>query len=254
MAIGGPAVPNPLGSATLPSKNPYSSPLSSSYSPQIDDPRRRRGLPWQREQDFESFSATVKEVLFSFPSAFQTMRVSGGVGSALGFVVGANVAAFLIAMLLQFMLNLVLGAFVALAGDGGAEAFGALLIGGLIGLVFGMLVGSILVAVIALVQSFVYSGVVHLCLLIAGGANRGFETTYQVVAYSSGSIAMLAAIPFVGLIGIILYPVILIFGLMHSHATSGLRATVAVLLPFLACMGMIVLLVMTIILPLVMQR
>jgi hypothetical protein len=261
--FGGPAIPDPYAPAPLPgapstlAKNPYSSPSSASYTPQLDDPRQRRGLPWQREQDFDAFSATVKQVLFGFPSCFRRMRVEGGIGSAMGFVVSANIVAVIAIALFNFLLNMVFTLIIASTApdERGAGVAGFVLVMALLGLLMYIVLGSMMAAIGAMIGSFITAGIYHVCLLVVGGANRGFETTYQVGCYATGAAAMLSAVPIVGpLIALFLFPVILIFGLMHAHCTSGMRATLAVLLPYMLCLGFIGFIVAVAFLPLLFGR
>jgi hypothetical protein len=255
--FGAPAIPHPLAGPTLASKNPYSSPGASSYTPQLDDPRSRRGLPWQREQDFDAFSATVKQVLFGFPSCFRRMRVEGGIGSAMGFAVCGNVASVIAIALFNFVLQMILSLFVVAGApdERGAGVAGFVILFSLLMLLVYVVVFGIMAAIGAIVGSFIMAGIYHLCLLVVGGANRGFETTYQVGCYSTGAVAMLSAVPIVGpFITLFLFPVILIFGLMHAHCTSGLRATLAVLLPYMLCVGFVGFMAVISLLPLIFGR
>ena len=66
------------------------------------------------------------------------------------------------------------------------------------GMGFGIVFGVILLPVILVCGMFVGSGVLHLCLMIVGGAKKPFETTFRVVCFSSGSTYLLAMIPFCG--------------------------------------------------------
>jgi len=81
----------------------------------------------------------------------------------------------------------------------------------------------------------------HVLLMIFGAANAGFEATYRVMAFGTGSVYMLLAIPLVGpLFAIVMQPIVLIYGLMYAHETSGGKALAAVLLPMLlalCCLG-----------------
>jgi hypothetical protein len=45
---------------------------------------------------------------------------------------------------------------------------------------------------------FIGSAIVHLCLMIVGGANQSFETTFRVLAFSQGSTGPLQMIPICG--------------------------------------------------------
>jgi hypothetical protein len=243
----GSAIPNPLAGSTTLAPNPYSSPSTVSYKPskELDDPRQRRGFPWQREQDFEAFSETAKRVLFGFPTAFQHMRVEGGIGSALGFIVSAQIAATVINSCYFLLLKLVILLFAA--GNGADQAGGAI-VGALITFGMEVIFGTMGAAIGAIIGSFIMGGIFHLCLLVAGAANRGFDTTYQVLCYASGACALLVVVPILGwIIQPFLFPVVLIFGFMHAHGTSGLRATFAVLLPYLLCFAAMAFLIFSII-------
>ena len=82
---------------------------------------------------------------------------------------------------------------------------------------------------------FIIAGVYHLFLMIAKGANKNFETTFNVVAY--GMVTRLAEfIPFCGsLIAMIYGMVLAIIGLAGAHKTDSGKAAFAVLAPVLLC-------------------
>ncbi len=83
---------------------------------------------------------------------------------------------------------------------------------------------------------FFMAGIYHLFLLIVKGANRRFETTFNVVAY--GAVSHLANIvPFVGDIISIIYAMVLgIIGLSGGHNTERWKATTAVFGPYVLCL------------------
>src|SRR5438046_9139617 len=66
----------------------------------------------------------------------------------------------------------------------------------------GMGIGSVAVIILLplfiVIGLFIGSGIVHLCLMIVGGANKPFETTFRVIAFSQGSAGPLPIIPFCG--------------------------------------------------------
>jgi len=83
---------------------------------------------------------------------------------------------------------------------------------------------------------FVSAGLTHLCLMMVGGANRAFETTFRVIAYAYGGASLLEVVPFCG--GLIAWVVLIvweIFGMIEAHETSGGKATAGVLLPLVVC-------------------
>lgn len=96
-----------------------------------------------------------------------------------------------------------------------------------------------------LVGMFLWAGIMHLCLLLVGGAQRGFEATFRVVAYSEAA-SLFRLLPFCG--GIVALPwmiVVQVIGFKHAHQISSGKAIGAVLLPLLLCCGCIASLVLT---------
>jgi hypothetical protein len=81
----------------------------------------------------------------------------------------------------------------------------------------------------------------HLFLMIAGGAKAGFEATFRVVSYSVSPFLFMV-IPYCGMPIMMLWALTLaMIGLRDAHETTGGKATAAVLFPFLFCCGMMVL-------------
>jgi hypothetical protein len=74
--------------------------------------------------------------------------------------------------------------------------------------------------------------------MIVGGANKPFEATFRVLAFSQGSTGPLQIIPLCGgLIAGVWALVVNCIGLARAHETSTGRATLAVLLPVIVCCG-----------------
>jgi hypothetical protein len=91
----------------------------------------------------------------------------------------------------------------------------------------------------ATVGLFVSAVITHLCLMLIGGANQGYETTYRVVAFSAGSVAWLDVIPCFGpLIHFVMSFVCPIQGLAAAHHTSVGKAAAAVILPIVLCVAL----------------
>jgi len=96
----------------------------------------------------------------------------------------------------------------------------------------------ILLPLFVVIGLFVGSAVVHVCLMIVGGANQPFETTYRVVAFTQGSTGPLQMIPVCGgAIAGIWGLVSTCIGLSRAHQTDTGRAVLAVLLPVIICCG-----------------
>jgi hypothetical protein len=238
--------------ANLPPSNPFAATVGGYIAPQpkprfrIDD-TGRRGLAWERYPSTDAFTDTVGLVVSAPQEAFESMRRRGGVGNPLGFfIVSSVVAEFL--LLIELLVGLV-GYFLLIQwgiidlGRGPVQIqwepfflwFGSFALAGIVGTLVGAMIGG-----------FIWALFFHLCLMAAGGANAGFEATYRVVAFGCGSVYMLMPIPLVGpLFFLVMQPVVLFYGFLYAHETSGARALAAVVLPILmavCCLGLSVLL------------
>ena len=191
----------------------------------------RSGLPWDERHTkglFSAFIETLQMVLTRPSEAFTAMRREGGFGEPLLYaVIGGSVGgavSFLFSMGLQSL---------GLFGKQDHNAFA---------LMAGMGVGSILfiifLPVFICIGLFIGSAVVHLCLMIVGGAKQSFETTFRVVAFTHGSTGPLQMIPVCGgLIAGVWALIIYCIGLARAHETETGRAVLAVLLPLIVCCG-----------------
>jgi len=97
---------------------------------------------------------------------------------------------------------------------------------------------------LAAFQQFIFSGILHLCLIFIGGNRSGYHATFSVVAFSA-STQVLSIFPFVGsVLGSAWNVVLIVIGLRTMHRISTLRAVIAILLPvlFFCCLGMLALL------------
>jgi hypothetical protein len=185
------------------------------------------------------------------------MRRSGGVGNPLGFLIVSYVVAQMLLLVEMFLFQL--GAMLLMPGllEGVGQiriSWEAFFIRFAISAVF-YLFAAILAATLG---GFIISGFYHLGLLMFGGANGGFEATYRVVAFGTGAVYMLAPIPLVGpFFALIMYFVVLIYGLLYAHETTGGRAALAVIVPMFlmtCCTCPVIMLLFGSTLPLVMPR
>jgi hypothetical protein len=106
----------------------------------------------------------------------------------------------------------------------------------------GMGIGSvamiILLPLFIVIVLFIWSAIVHLCLMIVGGANQPFETTFRVVAFTQGSAGPLQIVPLCGgVISFVWAIVCYCIGLARAHETDTGRAVLAVFLPLIVCCG-----------------
>jgi hypothetical protein len=111
---------------------------------------------------------------------------------------------------------------------------------GLFGMVFlPLLMGGCAPIVLFLITLF-YGLILHLCLILFGGAKQGLRTTLQVVAYAQAPIVYLCGIWSL---------VLCIIGLKVAHRTDTWRSFLAVLMSqFLCCIGGIFLEVLRVVL------
>ena len=200
-------------------------------------PAPRSGLPWDQRQErgfWNAFVETLMMVLTKPDLAFRAMKVEGGLAEPLIYaLIGAGlggIVSLLFSLGLQ-SLGLFTGqrnAFVVMAGMG-----------------IGSILFIVLVPVFIVIGLFIGSAIIHLCLMIVGGANKSFEATFRVVAFSQGSTGPLQIIPICGgLIAGVWALVITCIGLARVHETSTGRAVLAVLLPLLVCCGSVFLILM----------
>lgn len=96
--------------------------------------------------------------------------------------------------------------------------------------------------VLATVLSFLLAGILHLLLMLVGGANHGFFATYRVYCYAVGTSSLAGLIPICGGIVDMVWGIVLaIIGIAIAHRTTHARAALAVLLPLvlgcLCCFG-----------------
>lgn len=188
------------------------------------------GLPWEHRQQLGMFRAyfdTVALVLTKPAEAFAMMRKEGDLLGPMLFALIGGCAGLLVSFLFQVILQS--AGFMA---DRQTAAFGM----GMVGI---WAVGYILlIPVMVIAGMFIGSGILHLCLMIVGGARRPFETTFRVVCFSSGSTYLLAMIPICGGgIAFIWNIVLECIGLARAHEIDTGKAVIAVLLPLVVCCG-----------------
>jgi Uncharacterized protein conserved in archaea len=189
----------------------------------------RSGLPWDERQTkglLNAFIETLQMVLSKPVDAFTAMKREGGLGEPLLYAVIGGTFGGVFAVTYNFALRS-FGSF--------GDRHGAMehLFGG-IGWIFLLVLTPLFVAI----GMFVVSAILHVCLMIVGGAKQSFETTFRVVCFAEGSASPLLVIPFcgglvVGIWKIVLYCV----GLTHAHETDTGRVVIAVLLPLIVCCG-----------------
>jgi hypothetical protein len=207
---------------TVPPVQPGASPTSTQVG-------ARTGLPWEHRQErgfFNAFIETLSMVLTRPAEAFSVMKREGGLGEPLIYaLIGGCVGG-----IVSFLFSLGFQSIGLFADKNNSLAA-----------MTGMGIGFatiILIPLFIVIGLFIGSGIVHLCLMIVGGANQPFETTFRVVAFTYGSTSLLQIVPICG--GAIAFFWALVcdcIGLARSHETDTGRAVLAVLLPLIVCCG-----------------
>ncbi|HWM23215.1 MAG TPA: YIP1 family protein [Chthoniobacterales bacterium] len=186
-----------------------------------------RGLPWEHRQELglvKAFFDTVVLVLTKPNEAFGMMKSEGGLTDPLLFALIGGSIGLIVSFL--FQVGLQAAGFMA---DGQTAIFG---------MGMGIVFQIILMPVMLFLGMFIWSGILHLCLMLVGGARRPFETTFRVVCFSTGSTYLLALIPVCGGPIATVYNIVLeCMGLARAHETEISKAVMAVLLPILVCCG-----------------
>lgn len=185
------------------------------------------GLPWEHRQQlgfFKAFFDTVSVLLSKPGEAFIMMKREGGLTDPLLFgMIGGSVGT-IVSILFQIGLQSVIR-----TNTGLVDLFG-------VPVVVGLLVFSPLWLALWL---FIGSGILHLCLMMLGGANRPFETTFRVVCYACGSTQLFNVIPFCGAyVAPIYYIVLVCIGLTRAQETTTGKALLAIFLPIIVCCGL----------------
>jgi hypothetical protein len=227
---GGAPFGEPFGQPAADSGNPYQAPAFTVQPAAYQSiPGIRSGPPWERDgASFKSFFETVK-LGFSF-NLFPDMRREGGLGAPIWFGIAGGMIGVLASMAYQMVLS---GAQIAMLGG---EAGGGEIAGALGGLGIGLICVIILAPLGLVLGMFLTAGIYHLMLMMLKGAHFPFETTFRVVAYSSGVCSLLLVIPFCGqYVQGILQIVMVILGLANAQEISGGKATAAVLIPVAVC-------------------
>lgn len=187
------------------------------------------GLPWERREELgfvKAFVDTVVLLLTKPDDAFGMMKREGDLVAPLIFALIGGSAGMIVASLFQLALHSM--SFMRDRYDAFFQ----------MGMGMGIVMSIILVPVFLACVSFLWSGIVHLCLMMLGGAKQPFETTFRVICFSTGSTHLLAMIPICGRLIAAVYNIVLqCIGLARAHETDTGKAVMAVLLPAVVCCG-----------------
>ena len=231
---------NPFAAGASASLNPYATPAFTGYG--VGAPfGERSGLPWEVQGlRFRTWWETMSLVLGQPSLAFSMMHQSGGLGNPIlfnfwGF--GAPLAALAL-LAIPFVL------LFAIAGANNGEPAAAA--GIAVGVIFGVFMFvAMYILLVVTIGALISSAVIHVCLLMVGGATPGYEPPFRVVSIRQGALApvgvLLGCVPYLGaLIHMVWIIVLTIIGIAKAHEIPGGKAALAVLLPAGVCFGLTV--------------
>jgi hypothetical protein len=218
--FGGAASPPPVASASAPA---VAAPTASPSAP-------RSGLPWDRRQGLgliKAFTDTLLMVLTKPAEAFTVMKREGGLIEPLIYLaIGGSFGA-----IVYFLFTFLLQSIGFMADSRNAMS-------GFMGMGIGFVFVIIFMPLFIGIGAFIGSAILHLCLMIVGGAKQSFETTFRVVCFAAGSTYPLLIVPLCGgMIAGIWAIVLYCIGLARAHETDTGRAVLAVFLPLIVCCG-----------------
>jgi hypothetical protein len=183
----------------------------------------------------QAFLETSRQVLTGPTAFYRSMPVTGGLGSPLLYALIAGWLGLAAAAVYQAIWVTIVGPTqlpFAVGRPELAELFAFL--ESWTGLVAQLVLGGISVVI----SVFVASGVLHVMLLILGGARHGFEATLRVVSFAQAPSLLLLLpfflLPFCGLLLVVWSLALYAIGLAQAQQAGGGRAAAAVLLPILA--------------------
>ena len=205
-------------------------PVQSGATPTSTAVAGRPGLPWEHRQErgfFNGFIETLTMVLTRPAEAFSVMKREGGLGEPLMYALIGGCLGGIVAFLFTLGFRSI-GLF--------ADRDNSL--AAMTGMGIGSVAMIILLPLFLVIFLFIWSALAHLCLMIVGGANQPFETTFRVLAFTQGSTGPLQIIPLCGgLIAGVWAIVCYCIGLARAHETDTGRAVLAVFLPLIVCCG-----------------
>jgi hypothetical protein len=215
-----PEPPSMQPPGTMPPPPPGGVPPASSVQP----------LPWEQlgYPALEGLYETAKLIITAPSQAFARMSLTGTLGKPLVYAIVFGWVGIIANQIYSIALRgAMMGFLSALPGYNPRLMFG---------LPVFMSVGLMVVApLFVLIGVFVWSAILHLFLMLVGGARTDFASTVRVVCYT-GTVQVLQVVPFCGGIFAGIWALVLyIIGLAIVHRTTQGKAALAVLLPIVLC-------------------
>jgi len=198
----------------------------------------RSGLPWEHRDSLgfvSAFTQTVSMILTRPAESFTIMRTEGGFGDPLLFgVIGGSIGIIIWTLLSAVIHSLGLAA--ALSQQNSLDSMLGASVGGAM-----LIVRLIMAPLFIAIALFIWAALVHVFLMMAGGANKPFETSFRALSFAYGATALFAIVPCCGgLVALVWGLIADCIGIARGHETDISRAVIAVLLPLVICCGGIV--------------
>ncbi len=179
-----------------------------------DDYEDEKNCPWEDRESYGTINAfiqTASNCLFNPSYFFSHLPIDKGMVNPILFSIFSMLTGILFSYVWTSLYY----------GTGGIFYF-------FLAIPFIMVIGGISIAIFL----FIWGGLVHLALTIAGGAKEGFEATFRSVSYSSVT-QVFNAIPVIGSIASLWGLVLTVIGLRETHKTSTGKSILAVVLPLI---------------------
>ena len=195
----------------------------------------RSGLPWERRETlgfFNAFVQTVSMVLTRPTEAFTVMRTEGGIADPLIFgVIGGSIGAIVWTLLSAAIHSL--GWAATLSQQSSIDSMLGVSLGGAM-----IFIRIILAPILIAIGLFIWTALVHVCLMMLGGANKPFEASFRALSFAYGATALFAIVPCCGGVVALIWGLIAdCIAISRSQETDIGRAVVAVILPLVVCCG-----------------
>lgn len=201
--------------------------------PHRPPPEEREDVHWERRSTLgflPAFGQTWSDSTFKANKFFRRATRTGNLGSALLYAFIVGTAAYILAIYMQLELF------------GGYDQFKSLeeyMGDPELWLQENRLLMFAVIPVLVIFGIFVYSWILHVCLLLVGSGRSGWEATFRVLCYSSGPLFFMLLPVCGGMIASIWQLVLITIGLREFHQSSNARVLVAIFLPLLLCCGFI---------------
>lgn len=185
--------------------------------------RKFGSCPWEERQErgtFAAFGETLQQSLFDPSAFFGALPPEGRIGAGLVYAVIIGSLAAVVAMMWQRII-----------GSPGVWLKNGHEIPPFIG--YFWYLGLAVLPLAIVVSIFFRSAILHLSLLLLGGARKGYSATLKVLCYASSTSAF-HVFPFCGsFIAFFWRIALIVIGLREVHRISTGKAIMAWLLPFL---------------------